>query len=192
MKRTALRSLCEGAIMVAAALVLSYIEIPIGVAFGGFGGSIHFVMVPLIVYAAKWGTWQGIIAGFAFGTLKFFLAGGAAVSWQSMLLDYSLAYAAVGFAGLLRGTKAALPVGAVVGCIARFAVHFISGVTIYAQYMPEVFLGLSMPNATIYSILYNGTYMLPNTVLAIVICVIIMHPLRRFMTADTLKSAKKA
>ena len=95
-----LLTICEGAICVAVALALSYIKIPMGVAFGGFGGSIDLVMIPIIIYAVRRGLSWGIGAGLVFGTLKYFLAGGVAASWQSMLLDYSLAYAAVGFAGL--------------------------------------------------------------------------------------------
>ena len=176
-----LLTICEGAIFIAAALALSYLKIPTGVTFGGFGGSIDFVMIPLIVYAVRRGLGWGIAAGLIFGTLKYFFAGGAAVNWQSMLLDYSLAYAAVGFAGLFRGKPRGLVPGAICGCVARFIIHFISGVTIYAQYMPEEFLGMKMHGAAIYSVLYNGTYMLPNTVIAVIICALLTKPLRKFI-----------
>ena len=69
-----------------------------------------------------------------------------------------------------------LPLAAFVGCVARFGIHFISGVTVYAQYMPEEFMGMTMTSPVFYSVLYNGTYMLPNTILAIVICVLLMKP----------------
>ena len=174
-------TLCEGAIFVAAALVLSYIKIPVGFLFGGFGGSIDFVMVPLIVYAARRGAPWGMAAGFIFGTMKFFFAGGSAISWQSMLLDYSLAYGAVGLAGLWRRKKRPLLGGAVVGCLSRFVIHYISGVTIYAQYMPERFMELTMTTPAIYSLLYNGSYMSVNTVLAILVCGLLEKPLEKFI-----------
>ena len=176
-----LLAICEGAICVAAALALSYLKIPMGIAFGGFGGSIDLVMIPLIIYAVRRGLSWGIGAGLVFGTLKYFIAGGVAASWQSMLLDYSLAYAAVGLAGLFKNRPRGLVPGAVCGCVARFIIHFISGVTIYAQYMPEEFLGMKMHGAAIYSALYNGTYMLPNTVIAIIVCAILTRPLRKFI-----------
>lgn len=179
MKNNTLRTLTEGAILTALALALSYIKIPIGLAFGGFGGSVDLVMIPLIVFALRRGTLWGLGAGLVFGTLKFFLAGGVAVNWQSMLLDYSLAYMFVGFAGLLRGKKAQLPLGAFVGCAARFFIHFLSGVTIYAEYMPEEFMNMVMVSPTVYSILYNGSYMLPNTVLAIIICALLKKPMEK-------------
>ena len=176
-----LLTICEGAICVAVALALSYIKIPMGVAFGGFGGSIDLVMIPIIIYAVRRGLSWGIGAGLVFGTLKYFLAGGVAASWQSMLLDYSLAYAAVGFAGLFKNRPRGLVPGAICGCIARFIIHYISGVTIYAQYMPEEFMGMNTTASAVYSLLYNGTYMLPNTVLAVVVCAILTRPLRKFI-----------
>ena len=181
MKNQKLRCLCEGAVCVALSLVLSYLKIPIGAGFGGWGGSIDLVMIPLIVYAVHWGLGWGLGAGLVFGTLKFFLAGGAAVNWQSMLLDYSVAYMFVGFAGLMRGKRFGLPMGALLGCIGRFVIHFISGVTVYAILVPTEILGLLTGSAALYSLLYNGTYMLPNTVLAVAVCALVQKPLQRFL-----------
>jgi thiamine transporter len=136
--------------------------------------------VPLIISALRRGLGWGLGAGLVFGTLEFFFAGGEAVNWQSMLLDYSLAYMAVGFAGLAAGSgNKGYYWGPFVGCAARFIVHFISGVTIYAQYMPENFMGLTMTSPTIYSILFNATYMLPNTVIAVAVCILLMKPMQK-------------
>ena len=160
------RRLTEGGICIALALVLSYLKIPIGLSFGGFGGSITLVMVPLILFAVRYGAPWGILAGVAFGTLKYFFAEGFAVSWVSIIFDYSVAYGAVGLAGLFRvkgNDYSKLPLAAFVGCLGRFVIHFISGVTVYAQYMPEEFMGMTMTSPVFYSVLYNGTYMLPNT-----------------------------
>ena len=173
--------LCEGAICVAVSLVLSYLKIPIGGGFGGWGGSIDFVMIPLIVFAVRCGVGWGIGAGLVFGTLKFFVAGGVAVNWQSMLLDYAVAYAFVGFAGLMRGKRGALPLGALLGCFGRFLIHFLSGVTIYAILVPTEILGLLTGSAALYSLLYNATYMLPNTLFAVVLCDVLQKPLKKLM-----------
>ena len=181
MNRDRLLTIVEGAIFTAAALALSYLKIPIGFAFGGFGGSIDLVMIPLIIYAVRRGTGWGVAAGLLFGTLKFFIGGGAAVNWQSMLLDYSLAYAAVGLAGLCRKSSHPLVLGALVGCAARFVIHYISGVTIYAVYMPESFMNMTMTTPAFYSLLYNGSYMLPNTVIAVVACALLAKPLAGFV-----------
>jgi len=135
------RRLTEGGICIALALVLSYLKIPIGLSFGGFGGSITLVMVPLILFAVRYGAPWGILAGVAFGTLKYFFAEGFAVSWVSIIFDYSVAYGAVGLAGLFRvkgNDYSKLPLAAFVGCLGRFVIHFISGVTVYAQYDHDV------------------------------------------------------
>ena len=179
MERKKLRLLCEGALCVAASLALSYLKIPLAAGFGGWGGSVDLVMIPLLLFSLQQGCRWGLGAGLIFGTLKFFLAGGVAINWQSMLLDYSLAYMAVGFAGLLRGKPGSYPLGAALGCLARFAVHFISGITIYAILVPTEILGLTTGSAALYSLLYNGTYMLPNTLLAIVLCTLVQKPLER-------------
>ena len=80
-----LLSLCEGAICIAMAYALSFLEIPIGVN----GGSLSPAMIPILIFAIRNGAGMGIAAGFLFGIIKFFLAGGTALNWQSMLLDYS-------------------------------------------------------------------------------------------------------
>ena len=178
MKNKNLQALVECAVLVAMSIGLSYLKIPIGLEFGGFGGSIDLVMIPLIVAACRWGLGWGLGAGLVFGTLKFFFAGGSAVNWQSMLLDYSVAYAFVGFAGLLKRKPDQMWLAALIGCLCRFAVHFVSGITIYAEYMEDI-LGLHMTNVWVYSLLYNGTYMLPNTVLAVIICLILGKSLKK-------------
>ncbi len=121
----------------------------------------------------------GIGAGLVFGTLKYFLASGASISWVSIIFDYGVAYAFVGFAGLFKKKYVLLPVAALVGCFARFIIHFISGITVYAQYMPEEFMGFSGMTPVLYSTLYNGTYMLPNTVIAIAICAMLIPVMKR-------------
>ena len=187
MKRQELRRLCEGAVFIAAALALSYIKIPIGISFGGFGGSIDLVMIPLIFFAVRWGFNWGLGAGLIFGTLKYFFAGGVAVNWQSMLLDYSLSYMMVGFSGLMKNHKWGLVTGGLIGCIARFAIHFISGITIYATYMPDEFMGFLMTNAWFYSLLYNSTYMLPNSILVISVGAAITVPLQKYVERTDLQ-----
>lgn len=178
MEKNKLRALTECAVLTALSLALSYFKIPIGLSFGGFGGSIDLVMIPLIVAACRWGLGWGLGAGLVFGTLKFFVGGGSAVNWQSMLLDYSVAYMFVGFAGLLKRKPRQLWLAALIGCFGRFVIHFISGITIYAQYMEDIF-GLPMTNVWVYSALYNGSYMLPNTVLAVVVCLILGRALEK-------------
>ena len=183
MKNDNLRCIAEGAVLVALALVLSYLKIPIGLAFGGFGGSIDLVMIPLVVFAVRRGLGWGLGAGLVFGTVKYFIGQHSDISWVSIIFDYSVAYMCVGFAGLTKkpwdgGKNAALPAGALIGCVCRFIIHYISGVTVYAQWMPEEFMGVTHLTPALYSLLYNGTYMLPNTVLCVAVCALLARPLR--------------
>ena len=182
MKNQKLRAMAECAVFVAISIALSYLKIPIGLSFGGFGGSIDLVMIPLIIAACRWGLGWGLGSGLVFGTLKFFFAGGAAVNWQSMLLDYSVAYMFVGFAGVLKRQPDKMWLAALIGCLCRFLIHFISGITIYAEYMEDIF-GLTMTNTWVYSALYNGSYMLPNTVLAVIVCLILGKSLKKQLLA---------
>lgn len=179
-KRSVARILAEGGVCIALSIALSYLKIPIGMEFGGFGGSIDLVMIPLIVFAVRAGLGWGVGAGLIFGTLKFIFANGAAINWISIIFDYSVAYAMVGLAGLLHKNPKLLPLAALVGCLGRFAIHFISGVTVYAEYLPESFMGVDKPSVWLYSLLYNGTYMLPNTILAVVICGLLLAVPRLF------------
>lgn len=181
-RKKTLKALAEGGISIALALALSYIDIPLGIQ----GGSFDIVMVPLFVFALRCGTPYGVIASLAFGTLKYFLSNGFAISWESILFDYSGAYAVVGLAALamLRAadgkiTTSRAIVGVLVGGIARYFVHFVSGVTVYAQYMPEEYLGLPMESVAIYSLLYNGLYMVPNIIAAVILVPIVVAALRR-------------
>ncbi len=184
MKNKQLRCITEGAVLVALSLALSYLKIPIGLAFGGFGGSIDLVMIPLIVFAVHRGLGWGLLAGLLFGTIKYFIGTHADISWISIIFDYSVAYMFVGFAGVMRrpfskGRGWALPVGALIGCIFRFIIHYISGVTVYAQWMPEEFMNMKMTSPAVYSLLYNGTYMLPNTILAVVLCILLVPLMKK-------------
>ena len=179
-KQSSARCLAEGGICVGLSIALCYLKIPVMAGFGGFGGSIDFVMIPLIIFAVRWGFCWGIGAGLVFGTLKYFLASGAAISWVSIIFDYGVAYAFVGFAGLFRKKYPLLPVAALVGCFARFIIHLISGITVYAQYMPEEFMGFTGMTPGLYSLLYNGTYMMPNTIIAIAVCAMLIPVMNRF------------
>ncbi len=186
MKDLKLRALCESAILTALALVLSYLEIPIGVSFGGFGGSLSLVMIPLVLCAIRWGIGWGLGAGLAFGTLKYFFSSGWALNWESMLLDYSIAYMMLGLAGLLYRRSKAAWLAALIGCLARFAVHFVSGVTIYAEYVSPIF-GWDGSSSIVYSILYNGSYMLPNTILSVVAILLLQKPLKKYLRGEDLR-----
>ncbi len=119
--------------------------------------------------------------------LKYFVASGFAIDWVSIILDYAVAYAAVGLAGLFKHKDKQVWLAALVGSVARFIVHYISGVTVYARWMPEKFMGMKMTSPFFYSLIYNGGYMLPCAVLAVVVCLALMVPLKKFLRGEDLR-----
>ena len=128
-----LRALCEGAIFIALAQVLSYLklyELP-------QGGSITLSMLPIFI-------------------LQALLSSTYAWTWQSLIGDYLLAFTALGLAGSCAKLKGGFFYGTVVGSVARFLVHYVVGATVWAEYMPETFFGLTMTTPWFYSALYNG------------------------------------
>ena len=172
--RTKTRMLAEAGICIALAVALSFLKIkPVA-----HGGSIDLVMIPLCIFAFRWGAGWGCLAGLVFGTIKLFM-GGSALNLVSFVFDYSVAYAAVGLAGLFGKSAKTRPFGAFVGGFVRFIIHFISGFTVYAQWMPEEFLGMKMTNAVIYSALYNGVYMIPNIILCVLVIALLSKSLEK-------------
>lgn len=171
-----LRALCEGAIMVALAQVLSYLklfELP-------NGGSITVGMFPIFFYCVRWGIGPGMLASFAYALLQLFLDGAYAWGWQSMLGDYIFAFAVLGLAGLFWKKKNGFFIGATVGCAARFLVHYIVGATVWASSMPEEFFGMTMTSPWFYSFLYNISYMAIDWALIMVIGLLLVKPMKKW------------
>ncbi len=185
MRNEKVRMLCEGALCIAMSVVLSYVKLDVGPS----GGSINATMIPLVLFAIRWGWGWGVGAGLVFGTLKYFLGEGFVISWVSILFDYSVAYAFVGFAGVLKGKANTAWLAALMGCAARFVVHYLSGVTVYAEWMPEEFLGMTMTTPFFYSFLYNLFYMLPSTVITLVgvFALSMVAPVRKWLEGSDLK-----
>lgn len=180
---TALRALCEGAIFVVIAQILGYIklwEMP-------WGGSVCLSMLPIFVYACRWGLKNGLMAGFVLGVLQFMFDGGFALGWQSIIGDYLVAFAVLGLAGLFTGKKWSIFAGTILGSVARFLVHYVVGATVWAEYMPEEFFGLSMTTPWFYSLLYNGFYMSIDLVLCLVVCAILLKPLEKYFVGDDIR-----
>lgn len=179
-----LRILCEAAVMIALSTVLGLLMFPpFRIDLWGNGGSIDFVMVPLIILGWRRGIKWAIPAGLAFGLIKCLISGGIGWGLPSVLLDYVLAYGAVGVAGFFKDKKYGLVTGAVVACIARFIVHFISGITIYKLAVgdsAEIFgMTFGGDGAVIYSVVYNGGYMLGNLIFAVVVLALLSKPLSK-------------
>jgi len=176
------RMLCEGAIMVVLAQILGYIklwEMP-------WGGSICLVMLPIFLFSCRWGLLPGLMSGFVLGILQFVFDGGFALGWQSIIGDYLLAFTVLGLAGLFCRKPSSLLLGTITGSAARFLVHYVVGATIWAEYMPEEFFGMTMTTPWFYSLLYNGSYMLPNTLITLLAAALLYKPMKKHILGQDL------
>ena len=181
-KHLRLRTLTESAILVALAEILSllpFYRLP-------WGGSIDLAMLPIIVICVRWGFGPGLLASTVHAIVQALLEGGIAIGWQSIIGDFLLAYTVLGVAGLFKGKFA---LGTVVACGARFLVHYVVGATIWAEYMPEVFFGMTMTTPWFYSALYNGAYMLPDMVMILIAGILLLKtPARKYLLGQDLQA----
>jgi len=174
------------AIFVAIAVVLDQLRINILPQ----GGSVSFVLVPLAFLSIRWGLRWGLTGGLAFGLIKAIVGGGFAWGWQSLLLDYFVAFTVIGLAGLFyRRAGIWAVVATVIAGLAQYAVFLLAGVLIWGEWMPDEFLGMSMGNPWFYSLLYNGLYMVPNTLIGAVIVGILAVPLKNYFRGEDLVQA---
>ena len=61
------------------------------------------------------------------------------------------------------------------------------GATVWAEYMPEEFFGMTMTTPWFYSLLYNLAYMLPNTVITLLVFALLWKPMGRYLRGSDLK-----
>jgi thiamine transporter len=142
------KELTYTAIAMAIAIALSYVKIiklP-------QGGSVTLFSMLFIVLIGYWfGLRQGLLAGFAYGLLQLIIDPYAVHPLQ-VLLDYPLAFAGLGLAGIFKNSEHGLLKGLIAGALGRFLFSFISGVVYYGSYAPEGF------DAVTYSVAYNISY----------------------------------
>ncbi len=130
------------------------------------GGSVTLAsMVPVLLFALRRGTKLGIVAGVLLG-LVVLVEMPFVVHPAQLLLDYPLAFGALGLAGLFRSRPL---VGVAVGIAGRFIMHFISGVIFFASY------AWSGWNPVAYSAAYNAGYLLPEFVISGFVIVVLVH-----------------
>ena len=186
--RKHVHTLCESAILVSLAVVLSiaskFLLEPFLAPLFLFGGSVTlFSMLPICIISIKHGIGWGLGAGFCFSWFQI-LQGGV-FGWGltpvmligSLLLDYILAFTVIGLAGIFRqkGTKGMIA-GVGLVCILRFFIHFLAGIILWANLAEFVAFGQAWINKPVlYSLVYNGGYMLPETLLTTVGAVLLFR-----------------
>lgn len=171
MKKMSTRMLVEAGILIALAQILSYVKI----FESPYGGSVTLgSMVPIILFSVRWGAKPGMLAGFVFGILQFVLGPKYSYHPLSVLLDYLLPFASIGLSGLFRKNIVANTCSIFIALFTRFAFHFISGIILWYMYAEGM-------NVYLYSLLYNGGYMLPEFIISAVIMAALFKPLKRFL-----------
>lgn len=202
MSNTKTKRLVETALLLAIATLLSLFQ-PFELPFGG--GITIVSMLPIVLIAYRYGTKWGLFAAFV-GSLLQMLTGFKTVSamfmpgdeqmviWKALLvclIDYIIAYTALGFGGVFRNKfkngGVALCLGSIFALLLRYISHIISGAIFYGAWaewfftqegfysigekVMGAFSGTSLSIA--YSVFYNGLYMIPEIIITAIVAVII-------------------
>lgn len=146
------KSLAYASVCIALSFALSYVKF---FTLGPNGGSITFAsLLPLMIFAYKFGTKKGVLAGIVYGLLQFIQS---PQFYQPMqfLLDYPIAFGAIGLAGMFKNVKLIKKdlwkffLGAIVAVLLRYASHVISGYYVFSSWAWEGYGPFA------YSLVYN-------------------------------------
>ncbi|NLY85215.1 MAG: energy-coupled thiamine transporter ThiT [Tissierellia bacterium] len=177
-KRLRVRILAEGGMMIALATILSYLKIY----DAPMGGSVTAgSMIPIILFAIRWGIVPGLAIGACHGILQFILEPYFYHPIQ-FLLDYPLAFGLLGLAGIIFHFKEKdsfnkyirIFLSIFLGIFGRMVCHVLSGVVFFAEYAGD-------KNPWIYSIQYNAFYLVPEFIISFIVIFIIWKPLQRVL-----------
>lgn len=163
------KSISYAAVCMASSYALSYIKLwsmP-------QGGSLTLAsLLPLMLYAYMFGVRKGVMTGAVYGALQC-IQNPWLIHPAQFLLDYPVAFAAIGLAGTFASVKKLdkLPqvqfaLGAVLAAVLRFAAHVLSGVFAFSEYS-------TLDSVWIYSLGYNA-FVFPDIAVAIAVGVILL------------------
>lgn len=161
MKNSSSLALVEAGLMIA----LSYILNLIIIFHLPQGGGIHAAsMAPLVFYAFRWGGKRGILVGIAYGVFHYLLGMKFTMHPLSIILDYVAGYGVLGLAGFfVPSNRFKIILGTIAGCLSRLLLSVVSGAVVFAAYAPKG------QNPWIYSLGYNASYLIPETLLTIAV-----------------------
>jgi len=158
-RKTDTRVLVISALLVALAVVLKQIrlfQMPQGGDVSVFG------MLPIALCAYFFGVRRGIMAGMCVGIIDLIFSP-YVIQPVQLLLDYPLAFGAIGFAGLLRNRKFGLVTGYLLGVFGRYICSVLSGIIFFGSYAPEGF------NAVTWSLWYNFAYLAAEAAITVIL-----------------------
>ena len=149
------------------------------------GGQITLAsMVPVVTISFLLGTKWGLMSSLVYALLQM-MTGFYPPPVQNfssfllvILLDYIFAFGVLGlskfFAGFFRKSTLKYSLGAGITVFLRYICHILSGIIIWGVYAPE---GQSV---LAYSVLYNGSYMVPEIIITAVTCFIITPYIKKY------------
>ncbi|MBR3109366.1 MAG: energy-coupled thiamine transporter ThiT [Clostridia bacterium] len=128
-------------------------------------------MLPLMLFSAAFGIGPGLLAGLAYGVLQYLQGGWFANVWQ-FSLDYLLAFAALGLTGLAKHLpeKWGLYCAIIVAALGRALSATLAGIMFW-------------DTAPWASLVYNGTYLIPDTLICILLALLIAKPVMKVLKA---------
>lgn len=155
-KRNNTKVLTISALLIALAMVLGEIKL--------FqmpqGGSITLLsMLPVVFCGYLFGVKKGVMAGICVGLLNL-VFGAIIIHPIQLLLDYPIAFGAMGLAGL---SKNSLNKSYLIGITGRFICAVVSGTVFFGDYAPEGF------NALTWSVWYNITYISVEAIITLIV-----------------------
>ncbi|MBR2754638.1 MAG: energy-coupled thiamine transporter ThiT [Lachnospiraceae bacterium] len=158
-KKMSAKQLAFCAVALALAMVTSMIKIfrfP-------FGGSVTlFSMLFICLIGYFYGPGTGILTAVAYGVLQFIL-GPYIYTPIQVIVDYPLAFGALGFAGLFWKSRNGLLKGYIIGVVGRWVFSVISGWVFFGEYAWDGWAALP------YSLCYNGAYIFAEAIITIIL-----------------------
>ncbi len=129
------------------------------------GGSVSLApMVPIMLISFMFGTGAGMTTGLVYSFLTL-LGGWYILTPIQALLEYVMSPMVVGLVGIAnRDKKMQVLIGGASVLVLRFLIHFIAGATYFAEFADGA-------NVWIYSLIYNGSYSLPEGIITCVVLV---------------------
>lgn len=154
------KELCFAALSTALSFALSFVKLysmPTG-------GSVTLAsMLPIMLFAAVYGPAKGIFCGLVYGLLQC-LQGGWIVHPVQFLLDYPLAFSMLGLAGLRFGKK---PLKGAARALSLSCSMLIGAA---GRALCATLAGYFFWNTALWaSLVYNGTYLIPDVLVCILI-----------------------
>ena len=204
------KKLTESAMLIAIAVVLELLS-KMFIPEMAFGGQITLVsMLPVVLISYRHGMKWGFLAAFTYALIEMVIGaktvaaafqpgyfGDATMVGNALImcvLDYAVAYTALGLGGIFRNKiknpGVSLMCGSLVALGARYVAHIASGFILFSGWAEWFFTQEGFPSwgaklvsgmnptmlGLVYSVVYNGLYMIPEMIFTAIAAFIIARP----------------